>query len=253
MQNYPAAPERRRATAPLYIQIADSLLDQMTAGQLSPNDRLPSERELSAQLKVSRMTVRAALHLLDEMGLLKRRPGDGTYVAQPRIERQAAHLVPFTRSMQAKGYQTSASLIKFEQRPAEVTIARLLDLSLSTPVYYIERLRTVDREPVLLEKFYMPVQRFPDLQAFDLENRSIYEITETEYGTIPQQARQSLEAVGATAYEADLLGLPPGTPLMLERRLAFDQENRPMEYGHDLYKGDRFRFITEIAPLVPWG
>ena len=101
----------------------------------------------------------------------------------------------------------------------------------------------------MLEQFSMPVYRFPDLENYDLEKRSFYEIAESEYGIDIRQAQQSLEAVSATEFEAELLGIDPGAPLMLERRLAFDPDDRPVEYGNDLYRGDRFRFVTEIAPL----
>ncbi|MCK4316315.1 MAG: GntR family transcriptional regulator, partial [Anaerolineae bacterium] len=75
------------------------------------------------------------------------------------------------------------------------------------------------------------------------------EIIETEYGVSIVRARQSLEPVTATEYEAELLGIEPGAPLMLERRVSFDRDNQPVERGRDLYRGDRFRFVTEMAPL----
>jgi GntR family transcriptional regulator len=95
----------------------------------------------------------------------------------------------------------------------------------------------------------MPIYQFPSLEEHDLEKRSIYEILETEYDIAPHHSEQSLEAVSAIDFEAELLEIESGTPLILERRLAFDKDNFPIEYGHDLYRGDRFRFVTEIAPL----
>jgi GntR family transcriptional regulator len=234
---------------PLYVQIAESLLERIRVGELVPEERLPSERELSKSLNVSRMTLRAALRELDYKGLLVRRPGDGTYVAKPKIERQAAKLVPFTENMRSRGYQASARLIVFERRLAEVSIASNLKISVSAPVYYFQRLRLINKEPVLLEKCTMPIYRFPNLEEYDLEKRSVYEIVETEYDIAPHHSEQSLEAVSATDFEAEMLGIEPGTPLMMERRLAFDKDENPIEYGHDLYRGDRFRFVTEIAPL----
>jgi GntR family transcriptional regulator len=234
---------------PLYVQIAESLLERIRVGDLVPEERLPSERELSKSLNVSRMTLRAALRELDNKGLLVRRPGDGTYVAKPKIERQAAKLVPFTENMRSRGYQASARLIVFERRLAEVSIASNLKISVSAPVYYFQRLRLINKEPVLLEKCTMPIYRFPNLEEYDLEKRSVYEIVETEYDIAPHHSEQSLEAVSATDFEAEMLGIEPGTPLMMERRLAFDKDENPIEYGHDLYRGDRFRFVTEIAPL----
>ena len=241
--------DRLKRAVPLYIQIAESLLDRIESGDLRPGDRLPSERELSAMLGVNRMTVRRALQVLQSQGLLVRRRGDGTYVAAPKIERQAAKLVPFTKGMRQRGYVPGARVVTFERRPAEAAVARELQVPLSTPIYYIRRLRFINREPVMLERLSLPVSRFPGLERFDLNSRSIYEVMETEYGISVCRARQSLEPVVATEYEAELLDVEPGAPLMLERRVGFDQEDRPVEYGKDLYRGDRFRFVTEIAPL----
>ncbi len=234
---------------PLYIQIAESLLNRIEAGELAPGDRLPSERDLSEELGVTRMTLRRALHLLETRGLLIRRRGNGTYVAEPKIERQANRMVPFSRGMESRGYVPGARVITVEKRPADAAIAQKLKLALSAPVYYVCRLRLINQEPVMLERFTMPAHRFPGFDRHDLSNRSTYELMSQEYGVIAVRARQSLEPVVATEYEAELLQIEPGAPLMLERRLSVDQEGEPVEYGRDLYRGDRFRFVTEIAPL----
>ena len=101
----------------------------------------------------------------------------------------------------------------------------------------------------MLERYTIPFQRFPGLERHDLEQRSVYEVFQTEYQVKVERARQSLEPVIATEFEAELLAIPSGSPLMLERRLSFDSEGRPVEHGTDLYRGDRFRFVTELAPL----
>ncbi len=236
-------------TVPAYIQIAENLLEKIATGELAPNERLPSERDLSKALKVSRMTLRAALRVLDNKGLLVRRTGDGTYIAQPKFERQADKLVPFTQNMNRRGYHASARLVIFERRLAEVSVAGKLKIPISSPVYYFQRLRLINQEPILLETCTMPIDRFPNLENFDLEERSIYEILESEYGISPHHSQQKLEAVSATDYEAKLLDVDSGFSLMLERRVAYDKDGSPFEYGRDLYRGDRFQFITEIAPL----
>jgi GntR family transcriptional regulator len=233
----------------LYIQIADTLLGQIETGELPPGHRVPSERELSETLGVSRTTVRQALHVLDARGLLYRRQGHGTYIAGPRIERQAGKLVPFTLSMQRRGYITEARLITLERCPAEAAVAAELGLAVSAPIYFICRVRTVNREPVLLERLTVPAELFPGLEAFGLERRSLYEVMETEFGISVAKARQSLEPVVATEYEAELLEIQSGSPLMLERRLALDDKGRAVEHARDLFRGDRFRFVTEVAPL----
>jgi GntR family transcriptional regulator len=240
---------RFTAAVPLYVQIAEGLLDQIESGEVSPGERLPSERELSERLGVNRMTLRQALGLLESQGLLVRRRGDGTYVAERKIERQASQLAPFTRSMQRRGYLPGAQVITFEKRAAEAAEARELELPLMAAVYFVRRLRLLNQEPMMLERFTIPAQRFPGFEGHDLADRSAYAVMEEEYGISVVRARQSLEPVVATEYEAKLLEVEPGAPLMLERRVGLDEADQPIEHGRDLYRGDRFRFVTEIAPL----
>jgi len=250
-----SAPDRPHnrliAAAPLYLQIAEGLLDRIESGELAPGDRLPAERELSEMLGVNRVTLRRALRTLEMQGLLTRHQGKGTYVAEPKIERQAGRLVSFTRGMRRRGFTPGIRLVSFEERPVEASLARELKLPISAPVYSILRLRTINQEPVLLERYTVPVRRFSGLGQFDLQARSVYEVMETEYKVSISRARQSLEPVIATEFDSQLLRIKPGAPVMLERRLSFDQDDEPVEHGRDLYRGDRFRFVTEIAPWEP--
>lgn len=243
--------DRLKKSVPLYIQIAESLIAQIEAGELQPGSRLPGERELSERLSVQRETVRQALSVLENQGLIYRRHGSGTFIAEPKIEREASRLFPFTRAMQRKGYQPGARIIQMEKIMANTAVAHELDLPVSFFIYQIQRLRLINQEPVVLENASVPANLFPDLEKFDLAARSLYEVMETEYGARVSQASQSLEAVTATEFEAELLGIKEGHPLMLERRLTFDQYGRRVEFSKDLFRGDRFRFITERTPVEP--
>jgi len=238
---------RFKTAVPLYIQISESLLDQIESGELAPADRLPSERELSRKLGVNRMTVRQALHTLEMQGLIIRRQGNGTYVAEPKIEQKADLVVSFTTDMRRRGHTPGAKVLMFEKWPVKASAASHLKVPVSAPVYYVHRLRLVNHEPVMLERFMIPAHRFPEFERHDLVNRSLYEIMETEYGVSVNRARQSFEPVIATEYEAECLGTEPGAALMLERRVSLDQDSQPVEYAQDLYRGDRFRFVTEMA------
>jgi GntR family transcriptional regulator len=234
-------------TAPLYIQIAEEILDRIESGELSPGDRLPSERQLSRVLGVNRMTLRRGLEVLESQGLILRRRGDGTYVAEPKIEWQVGRLIPFAPGMRGRDFVSGGKVISLEERPVEVAVANELGLPVSAPVFYLHRLRLINREPAISEELTIPAQRFPGFEQLDLSSRSVYDVFKAEYGIAVVRARQSLEPVVATEHEADLLAVPPGFPLMLERRLGFDQDNLPVEFGKNLYRGDRFRFVTEIG------
>lgn len=241
--------DRVKKSIPLYIQIAESFSAQIESGELGPGSRLPGEREISEVLSVQRETVRKALRVLENQGLIERRHGSGTYVAMPKIEREASRLFPFTRVMQQKGYQPGARVIQMEKTLCNPAVAQELSITVSAFIYHFERVRLVNQEPVVIENTYVPTGLFPDLDRFDLNARSLYEIMETEYGARVTHASQSLEAVAATEFEAENLGIKKGDPLMLERRLTYDQNNRRVEFSKDVFRGDRFRFITEHTPL----
>ncbi|MFO7741928.1 MAG: GntR family transcriptional regulator [Anaerolineae bacterium] len=238
-------------SAPVYVQIAQSLRHRITSGELKPGDRLPAERNLSQHLGVTRRTLRHALQVLESEGLIVRRHGVGSFVSEPKIERRAERLSSFTTVMTRRGLHPGARIITCEQQPAHAEIAHQLDILVSTPVTYVRRLRLLNREPMMIEEVWMAVRRFPGLEQHDLEGRSLYEIMETEYGVAMARARRTLEPVAATKEEAQLLGTRVGAPLMLERRLGYSQDGEPVEYGKDRYRGDRFRFTAEDVRWVP--
>jgi GntR family transcriptional regulator len=236
--------ENVKSSVPQYIKIADSLINQIESGELAPGSRLPSERLLSELFDVNRLTLRKALSRLESQGLIIRKHGKGNFISEPKIEGQTGQLVSFTNGMQRRGLAPGAKVISIEQRPVEASIAEKLNVPVLTPVFYVLRLRMINQEPVMLEQLWVPVNCFPGLEHQDLNNRSVYEIMKTEYGISMTKAQRSLEPVIATEYEAELLGIEVGAPLMLEQRLGFDQHANCVEFGKDLYRGDRFRFMT---------
>lgn len=234
----------------LYHQIATHLQKQITRGKLSVGTRLPPERKLADELDVNRLTLRQALQELELQGRLTRKHGSGWFVAEPVIERQAGKLFSFTIGLRKRGIATSGKIVRCTQRRVDPATAAFLKLRPASRVYDLHRLRFVNDEPVALERYMLSAVRFPELERHDIANRSIiYDILEKEYNVVIANARQSLEPVVANAYEAKLLAVKVGAPLMLERRLSFDSQGNPVEYGADLYRGDRFRFVTEMASL----
>lgn len=234
---------------PLYVRLADGLIAKIESGELAPGEQLPPERELSDSLGVNRMTLRRALQVLESQGLILRKHGVGTFIAEPKIDRQMEVVFRFTSGMLNQGFTPGAEMISFEEIPAESVLAKDLAIPISSRVYSILRLRSINREPVMLETYKIPVQRFPGLDRFDLESHSIYEIMEGEYGVSIDRARQSFEPITATPFEADLLKIGSGEALMMERRISYDSMNQPVEYGQDRYRGDRFRFVAEAKPF----
>lgn len=237
------------ATIPRYLQIVEELLGRIERGDLAAGDRLPSERDLAEILGVNRSTLRNALEVLARRGLVERRRGAGTFVAEPRLERTAAEFFPFTEGIRHRGFEPGSQVIAVDRIPADPRVAEQLQLAPAEDVFRFHRLRSVNRAPFLLETFSLPAALTPDIDGYDLAARSVYDIMANEFGVVVVGAKLSLEAVAMSEFEAQWLQMPVGAPAMLERHLAFDDGGRPVDYGYDVYRGDRVRFVTDAATL----
>lgn len=232
---------------PAYLQIEDELAEQIERGDLAPGARLATERELSERFGVSRMTLRAALARLAHRGLIDRRQGSGTFVAEPKLRHDAAHLSGFFAETAAQGVLPVTALLDRSEIGATPRLAEVLELRPGDPVYRIVRLRSARRVPVVLETSFFPAFRVPGLLELDLERSSVYRLMEEHFRARPVRGVQSLEPITAEPAEAALLEVEPGNALMLVERTAWDVDGRPVEHARDLYRGDRSRFVTELT------
>lgn len=234
---------------PIYLRIVEAIVEQLDQGEPAPGDRLPTERALAEDFGVNRRTVRRALDVLAQRGLIERVQGSGTFVSQPRLERGAAEFFHFTERVRQGGSAAGSKVLNLERVVPSPTVAHELELTVGAEIYRCHRLRTVNGQPVLIETFSLPAALVPGFETFNFDERSVYEIMRTEYGIEVSYARQSLEAVSLSEIEAQWLGTMSGAPAMLERRLAFDDTGRPVDFGTDLYRGDRIRFVTDAATV----
>lgn len=230
---------------PLYYQIKTRLLEQIECGQLKPGDRVPSERELTERFGVSRMTARQALVELETQGYLVRVQGKGTFVATPKFEQPLVMLTSFTEDMRRRGLEAGARVLSASEVPAGRRVGQALSIAETAPVYRLERLRLAGGEPMALEISHLDAAYFPGLLTHDVD-RSLYEILRVEYGLRLVRGTQSLEAVPADPRQAETLHVREGTPLMLMERISRDQHDRPVEMVRSYYRGDRYRFVTEL-------
>jgi GntR family transcriptional regulator len=228
------------------LQISDALRRRIESGELPAQSAIPSERDLAHELGVSRMTVRAAIDELVDEGLLIRRHGRKTIVADEnhadKINR-AAGFSSFSEEMRLRGWQPHSQVRQATTILADVAIAAQLNVPIGVRVILIERLRFADDEPLAHEFVHLAHSRFPDLLALDLSNSSLYDLLETRFGVRPVYAEESVEAVLMSPHEADLFGLEPGAPALLTRRITRDEDDNIIEAATTLYRGDRYRMV----------
>ena len=235
------------AGRPAYQQIEAQVIAQIEAGTLGPGDRLPPERELAASLGVSRMTIRQAFDALARGGLVERGVGRGTFVAAPRVELdRSSRVAGFSEQMERAGLEPGATVLGAEVTRAPAPVARALGLETGARVARVRRVRSGGGMPLTLEDSWLPDALFPGVTDLDL-GASLYAIMGARYGHAPVRAVERLEPVAARAQDAEALGVRARTPLMRVERVAYDAEGNAVEYAEDRHRGDRARFVVEVA------
>ncbi len=236
----------RESPDPLYNQLKESIVSDISAGRYAPNQRLPSERELSAHYNVSRMTVRQALLELARDGMIYTRTGKGTFVAEPKIDQRLRTLSGFTQDVNARGGRPSSRVLEFKIFPATPDVAAALRLAPGTEVFMLTRLRLADSTPLALETAYLPVQLFPGLLDHDFTVESLYSVLENEYNCALTQAEQTIEAALAGKREAELLEVVSPAAIFKMQRMTMTSDGFPVEYVVSVYRGDRYKFHSVL-------
>ncbi|MFM8395042.1 MAG: GntR family transcriptional regulator [Acidobacteriota bacterium] len=230
----------KNSFTPLYYQIEQALRRQIAEGVLAPGEAL-SERELSEQLGVSRMTTRQAFNTLRDEGLIYTERGRGTFVAKPKMDVHTRQLLGFSEDMRRRGLTPSSRILNFRRGvPLEVVRERL-DLEVGDEVYEIERLRLADGTPMAWEICHLPVGLGIEVGPEALEGGSLYQLFEEAGGIRLLEADEVLEAACATRREAELLSITRRSPVLIVERTVRDVDHRPVEYVRSVYRGDRYQ------------
>lgn len=228
---------------PLYYQLQKFIQDAIDEGKLKPGEKLPSERELARTFNINRLTVRHATNALVSRGVLVRRRGLGTFVAQAKLNQGLFHLASFTEDMKNRGLKPATILLSFSLQNPEHQVQEALHLLPNEKTYLIERLRLANNEPMALEIASLPAPMFPGLEKTALESGSLYSFLRSNYNLSLGRARETLEAVAAEKKEADLLEIPTGNPVFLRERLTFNEQGQPFELVRSFYRADRYKFF----------
>jgi GntR family transcriptional regulator len=205
---------------------------------------IPSERQLCADLGVSRLTVRAAIDALAREGYLIRRRGSGTYVQRPKVSQELT-ITSFTVDMHRRGMVPNSRMLSMSTTLAGARLGRALQVSPSERILAIKRLRLADGEPMAIETLYLPEVIVPGLTAKDLSG-SFYELLQERYRIQIASGIQSIEPTVTTEEESEALGVPLHSPAFLFERTSHDQQGRTVEFVHSVYRGDRYRIVSEL-------
>ena len=228
---------------PAYIRIHDAIKKEIDGGVWEIGQRLPSERDLADDYEVSRMTLRQAITLLVEEGILERRVGSGTYVASHRVQEKMRGTTSFTEIVRSQGKTPSSQLISYQRKLANETEIQQLQLKATDTVVRMERVRFADNVPLVFEVASIPEKLIQSFNQEDITEHFFQTLTDNGYEI--GKSQQTIYAKNASERVANYLKVPKNHAVLALTQVSYFTDGRPFEYVHSQYVGDRFEFYLE--------
>ena len=230
-----------------YIQIADALRGQVSSGEYQENDKLPNEDELCIQFRASRGTVREAIRLLVDEGLLRREQGRGTFVNS--LQRSGMFtLTSFDEEMLRLNRMPSTKLLTSKIIPASDEISAKLGIPTGEPVIHIVQLKMADDKPVARESRFLAQKLCPTLLEEDLVNNSIHLLLVQKYNIPLVKIHHIVEIQKLSPHDAKLLQSDPEALAFSVDRLSFTKLNSevsPAVWFQAVYRQEIYHFRAQ--------
>ena len=225
-----------------YQEIADELRVLARAG--AAGSLLPSESELSTRFGASRVTIRRALELVRDEGLIAARQGFGWFVATEPVRQRLEHLGTIEDQLEVQGRRAERRVIGFAFRPAPERVARTLGVD---EVLVVTRVNLADGEPFAVVTVWCPAELGRPLSREDVERHPFYELLDVAL----RGATQTIGADSAEPVDAELLGIPVGSPVLRCVRVTTDTTGRAVLMSEHLFPAHRTEFVVELPSAAP--
>lgn len=231
----------------LWRQVADGIERGIAEGLYPAGARLPGETEIAETYRVNRHTVRRALAVLAERGLVRAERGSGTYVEAPRLAYPLRSRTRFSEIVGGEGREPRGQLIAAGEEPATRELAKLLGIKSGAPLVRIEALRLADRVPICVGTNWLSAERFPDAGSVYASVRSMTRLL-AHYGVRDyRRGSTRITAAIAEATDAARLDLALGRPVLVVDSTDVDLDGRPLITKRSRFAAERVDFLVEGA------
>jgi GntR family transcriptional regulator len=228
-----------------YRAIADELRGRVESGELGAGRLLPSESELSAAHGVSRVTVRKALELLRDEGLIDARQGFGWFVAADPVRQALGRLGTIEDQLGDLGLSSERRVVGFRfVTPAPARVRQVLGVD---SVLEVRRVNLADGQPFARVTVWCPEEVGARLSRAEVERTPFYELVGVPIGG----ATQTIGAAAASAADAELLVVPNGSPVLRCERVTRDVEGRPVLVSEHVFPAHRTEFVVDLPRFEP--
>lgn len=230
------------AVAQTYRRLSEAL----RRGVYAAGSRLPGERDLAADLGVSRSTLRLALGRLAEENKLERSSQRGWFVRRNVVGEPPSTLQSFSEMARARGLRPQSEVLRRRARPATFEEAEQLSVAPASRVLELRRLRSMDGVPVCVDSSVVVLALAPRLAEIDLTDRSLYETLEQDCGLRIARSSYTVHAAAADQATAELLDIEPGDPVLIGEELTYADDGSLVLTGRMVYRSDAYRFQADL-------
>ena len=227
----------------LWRQIVERIEAEIAAGQMPAGTRLPPEMELATRFGVNRHTLRRALAMLTERGLIEATPGRGTFVREPPLAYPIGARTRFSEIVSAEGRAPSGRLIGSNIENATDEIAAALRLSKGSQVLRVDMLREADGVPLTLGSHWYDAERCRDLDLVIAATGSVTRALETLGLGDYRRLQTRVTARVADDQERTLLSLPIGRVVLVVDAINGDARRQPIQYSRARFAADRVQLV----------
>lgn len=237
----------KNLSIPLHSQVREIILSNIESNRFKPGDMLPTELEMIDHFEVSRSTIRQAIMDLVKEGYLTRVKGRGTFVVERKLNLRFLYKhMSFNEHMLQQGMNPSIKVLASNIIEADEALASNLCMEPGDKAIQLVRLMHADHVPIAIVESYLAYDLCAFIFEHNLEKRSLHEVLSLNPDTKIYRVTRLVEAVAADKYESMLLNIRPNFPIQSFLNIAYNTQNRPIDYCISKYRGDRSRFSVEI-------
>ncbi len=236
----------RNSPTPIYRQLYLILRGQIEAREYQLDDVLPTEEQLAERYAVSRVTIRKALQILVDDGLIVRQAGKGTFVYPQTIRENLYSLQGFAEMMASDYPAQIMEILNFEVIQAGDDLASLLAVSPGDKILRIKRRHRVENRPVAYAIIYLPFEVGKLFTPEDVETTPIYTLLVRKAFLTIGRATQRVTAVAANQEIVEVLRIASGSPVLTVKRVTYSAEEQPIEYIQLYYPGGQHELVMEL-------
>ncbi|MEB8386622.1 GntR family transcriptional regulator [Rhodobacteraceae bacterium KMM 6894] len=231
-------------TVPLYREIVNELLEKVTAGDLKLGDRLPPETDLATQYAVSRHTIRETMRCLQDLGMIERRKGAGTYLIADSPKKNFSYSINSLEDLLQYASNTKLEVLAVDSILADLATAARLRCELGTNWIRISVLRIAEQGDAAIG--FSEIFIHPDyadvVKEIGTRAKAVYTLLEETYGVKILRVDQDIDAGLATSNVASRLSINVGHPMLEITRRYYTEDARLVEASINMHPAGRFRY-----------